>query len=236
MEDVEPAVGQGGRQRVERVDDLEDLGRDGHSLGPCQQRRGLREPIQVLALGPVEPERLGQRVEHLHARVDLAALLQPRVPGDADARKQRQLLAAQPGRAPPRPAGHAEVLGRQLRPPGSQELAQFLAPPVLHALAERPLRLAGLIGHHDAPPRPLSGLRLTTPTDIRPRGIHARARLRSRAGHAIAVTLDWVAVATAFGALAAVPLTRTVPAARRGSALPPRLSPIGDRSRAALRV
>jgi hypothetical protein len=151
MEDVEAAVGQGGRQRVERVDDLADLGRDGHSLGACQQRRGLGEPVQVLALGPIEPERPGQRVEHLHARVDLAALLQPRVPGDADTRQQRQFLAAQPGRAPPRPARQAEVLGRQLRPPGAQELAQFLAPPVLHALAGRPLRLPGLIGNHDAP-------------------------------------------------------------------------------------
>jgi hypothetical protein len=42
-------------------------------------------------------------------------------------------------------------------------------------------------------------------------------------GYAIAVTLDWVAVATAFGVLAAVPLTRTALAARRGSTLPPRL-------------
>ena len=55
-------------------------------------------------------------------------------------------------------------------------------------------------------------------------------------GHAIAVTLDWVAVATAFGVLAAVPPTRTALAARRGSPPPPRLSPIGGRSRAALRV
>jgi MFS family permease len=55
-------------------------------------------------------------------------------------------------------------------------------------------------------------------------------------GHAIAVTLDWVAVATAFGVLAAVPLTRTVLAARRGSTPPPRLPPIGDPGRAALRV
>jgi hypothetical protein len=167
MEDVEAAVGQGGRQRVERVDDLADLGRDGHSLGACQQRRGLGEPVQVLALGPIEPERPGQRVEHLHARVDLAALLQPRVPGDADTRQQRQFLAAQPGRAPPRPARQAEVLGRQLRPPGLEELAQFLSPPILHALAGRPLRLPGLIGNHGASPCPVSGLRLTTPTDIR---------------------------------------------------------------------
>jgi hypothetical protein len=36
-------------------------------------------------------------------------------------------------------------------------------------------------------------------------------------GHAIAVTLCWVALATAFGALAAIPLTRTVLAARRNA-------------------
>ena len=36
-------------------------------------------------------------------------------------------------------------------------------------------------------------------------------------GHAISVTLCWVALATAFGVLAAIPLTRTVLAARRGA-------------------
>jgi len=43
-------------------------------------------------------------------------------------------------------------------------------------------------------------------------------------GHAIAVTFGWIALATAFGLLAAVPLTRTVLAARRASPVPPRLS------------
>ena len=43
-------------------------------------------------------------------------------------------------------------------------------------------------------------------------------------GHAIAVTLVWVALATGFGVLAAVPLTRAVLAARRASPMPPRLS------------
>jgi hypothetical protein len=43
-------------------------------------------------------------------------------------------------------------------------------------------------------------------------------------GHAIAVTLARVALATGFGVLAAVPLTRTVLAARRASPMPPRLS------------
>jgi hypothetical protein len=43
-------------------------------------------------------------------------------------------------------------------------------------------------------------------------------------GHAIAVTLLWIALATAFGVLAAVPLTRAVLAARPASPMPPRLS------------
>ena len=43
-------------------------------------------------------------------------------------------------------------------------------------------------------------------------------------GHAIAVTLAWVALATGFGVLAAVPLTRAVLAARRASPTPSRLS------------
>jgi MFS family permease len=41
-------------------------------------------------------------------------------------------------------------------------------------------------------------------------------------GHAIAVTLSWVALATACGALAAIPLTRTVLAARRPLAREPK--------------
>ena len=42
---------------------------------------------------------------------DLAALLEPRVPGDAHARERRHLLAAQARRAPPPAAGQAHVRG-----------------------------------------------------------------------------------------------------------------------------
>ena len=124
-----------GRQRVERADDLADLGRDRAAGGAGQQRRRLGQPVQMLALRPVQPQRPRQRVEHLRARVDLAALLEPGVPGDADAREQRQFLPAQPGRAPPRPVGQAEVGGRQLRPPCLEKLPQLLAPPILRDLA-----------------------------------------------------------------------------------------------------
>lgn len=48
-------------------------------------------------LGPGEVQRAGQRVEHLARGVDVAGLLQPRVPGDADPGHGRDLLAPQSG-------------------------------------------------------------------------------------------------------------------------------------------
>ena len=66
--------------------------------------------------------------------------------------------------------------------------------------------------------------------------ISASAAAGRAAAYAIAVTLDEVAVATAVGALAAVPLTPAVPAAEPGTTLPPRLSPVGDLSPPTLRV
>ena len=58
--------------------------------------RQVGQPEQVLPLGLVEQQGAGHRGEHLRARVDLAALFQPGVPGHADAGELRDLLAAQP--------------------------------------------------------------------------------------------------------------------------------------------
>jgi len=115
----------------------------------------------VLTLGSVEPEGARHRVQHLGARVDLAALFQPRVPRDADPREQGNLLAAQPRRAPPRAARHVEILGRQPRTARLEKIAQFLPAPLEHRRA-----LPGLVGNHVPSPHSPAGARLTRTTDI----------------------------------------------------------------------
>ena len=71
--------------------------------GTARRRRDrdAGEVEQVRALGRVEVEHPGERVEHARRRRDVAALLEPRVPGQPDPGELRDLLAAQPGRAAP---------------------------------------------------------------------------------------------------------------------------------------
>jgi len=142
-EDVKPSVGEAGRERVKLPDDLPDLLGHRATGGPYPRGRGLGQLVQVLALGPVKPQRPGHRVEHLHARVDLAALLEPRVPGDTDPREQRHLLASKSGRTPPRPARHADIFWGQPCPAHLEETAELLPPPLEHRRA-----LPGLVGDH----------------------------------------------------------------------------------------
>ncbi len=122
-QDVVPAVEQGRRQRVERADDLADGVRHRHARALGTQRRRLGQPVQVFPFRPVQPERAGHRVEHLGAGVDLAALLQPGVPGDADASQQSHFLAPQARRAAAGTGRHAEVTRAEPGPACLQELA-----------------------------------------------------------------------------------------------------------------
>ena len=64
------------------------------------------------ALGGVEAQDAGERVEHLRRRLDVAALLEPRVPGQPDPGELGDLLAPQARRAPPAVRGKADVLRR----------------------------------------------------------------------------------------------------------------------------
>ncbi len=90
-----------------------------HSAWPFPSWR-VGEPEQVLALVRIEQQRPRDRVQHLRRGVDVAALLQPGVPGDADAGERGDLLAAQAGRTAPggraagRPAAGA-IRSRRLR-------------------------------------------------------------------------------------------------------------------------
>jgi len=112
---------------------------------------------QVLALVGIQPERIGDCRQHTGRGPGLAALLQPRVPGQTDVGELGDLFPAQ-ARDPPHPPIGQPHLGRaQPGAAGAEEGAQ-LAAAVPHRTAGR----AGLliIGHstHDRPriPRPLA--------------------------------------------------------------------------------
>src|SRR6202035_2918615 len=84
-----------------------------------------RELEQVGALGAAEPERLGEAVEGCRRQRHVAALLEPRVPGDAEPAELRDFLAPQPGRAPPARARQPEGRGLELLALGADEVAEL---------------------------------------------------------------------------------------------------------------
>ena len=119
--------------RVDQGDQLADVAVEllriaaGDVVGERELRSRERE--QRPALGGVEPQRAGERVEHLRRRVDVAPLLEPRVPGHADPRQRGELLAPQAGRpAAPAVVRESDVRRRQPRPPRAQERPQLIAP------------------------------------------------------------------------------------------------------------
>ena len=72
-----------------------------------------------------QAQRAGERLEHLQRGADVAALLEPRVPGGAHAGEVGDLLAAQPGRAAAAAAGEAHILGLEVRAALAQEVGQL---------------------------------------------------------------------------------------------------------------
>ena len=105
------------------------------STGGSPSIRALGDLEQVGALGRRELQRPRHRRQRLRRGRDVAALLQPGVPGDAEAAALRHLLAPQAGRAAALAGRQAEAGGRQARAMGTQELAQ------------RALLTAGTVGH-----------------------------------------------------------------------------------------
>jgi len=65
-----------------------------------------------------------ERGEGLAGRLDVAALLEPRVPGGAHARELRDLLAAQPRCAPAPDRRDAGRLGSERFAPAAQQIAE----------------------------------------------------------------------------------------------------------------
>jgi len=101
-EDVRARVREVGGVRRQALDERAQRGRRlPRVLRAGQRQLHPREVEEVGALGLRKPQRAGERVEDLRRGVDVAPLLQPRAPGDADPRELRELLAAQPRRAAP---------------------------------------------------------------------------------------------------------------------------------------
>ncbi|HEY2112366.1 MAG TPA: hypothetical protein VGH25_11630 [Dongiaceae bacterium] len=104
----------------------------GASLGVSAARRRVAlagEIEEIDALGRRELQGFGEAREGRRRDGDLAPLLDPGVPGDAEARELGDLLASEAGRAPARAACKAEGGGVEAGAVGLKEIAQG-APPV----------------------------------------------------------------------------------------------------------
>ena len=104
------------------------LDRGGAGVGECEE---------VCLAGLIEPERPGDRQEHVVGGVDPAPLLEPGVPGDRHTGEQCHLLTAQPRRAAPASGGQADLFGTDRLAPGAEEFGQF-APmvPRAHSMSQ----------------------------------------------------------------------------------------------------
>src|SRR5262249_35851142 len=82
---------------------------------------------QVRALVRVEEQRPGDGLEHLRGSVDVAALLEPRVPGDPDPGELRHLLAPQ-ARSTAAPRGRqTHLIRRDPLPAPAEERGELAA-------------------------------------------------------------------------------------------------------------
>ncbi len=111
--------------RVEQVPQLRgDLG-TARPAGPWRVETG--QQIQVRTLGLGQAQHPADRVEHLGRDLDVAALLEPGVPGHADPGQHGDLLTPQTRCPAPAHRRHADVTGREPRPAGAQKVAELLA-------------------------------------------------------------------------------------------------------------
>jgi hypothetical protein len=121
------ALGEHASRVRDGVEDALHLGRQ-RTLNTVRRRRCPRdvgEAEQVAALGGVQSERVRDRVEDLDAGIDRAALLKPRVPGDAHASQVGQLLAPQAYRAAAGADREPDVLRADPLPAAAQERGEL---------------------------------------------------------------------------------------------------------------
>jgi hypothetical protein len=92
--------------------------------GATPSRRRLREGVQVGGGVLVQPQRAGERVDHLRGGVVVAALFEPKVIVRADAGEQRQLITAQPWNTAAAEAAQPDVFGAQQLASGTEVLTE----------------------------------------------------------------------------------------------------------------
>ena len=120
---------QAGGRREHGVEEAGEIGA-GSFREPVEVGQGKPgEASQVAVRLAVEEQRPGQRVDDRLARGDRATLLQPRVPGDANAGEQGDFLPTQPRRvASPWWRVEPDVVWLQAGPAGLQVRSQLETP------------------------------------------------------------------------------------------------------------
>ena len=117
-----------GRMRVEGRAGLVRLGRP--ACGAGRSRRRIAAQRQDVAHpGGRKMQCPADRLQDLPGRADAPALLQPGVPGDADAGKERHLLAAQSPVTRPANRRQPVIRTQRLVPAGAEEEAEFFSSP-----------------------------------------------------------------------------------------------------------
>ena len=124
---VETGVEDARREGLELVDQRLHGRAELRALVGDGRRCHAGEREQVRALVPVELQRSRDRVEHLGGRIDVAALLEPRVPRDADTCELCDLLATQARGAPSPRQPQPDVLGPDTLAPAAEERPELAA-------------------------------------------------------------------------------------------------------------
>jgi hypothetical protein len=135
-EQVQSVVQDDGWVRLELVEERLRRGAELEALIGDRRPRKAGEREQMRVLVRVELKRPRDRIQYLGRRIDVAALLEPRVPGDADPGELGDFLATEPRRATPPSWTESDLLGSEPLPAAAQERAQLLAA----ELAAVPLR------------------------------------------------------------------------------------------------
>jgi hypothetical protein len=105
------------------------MGRSDRKRSGIAGERGavVGENKQMCPLFSVEAKSAGNLLQEMGRHLDRAALLKPRVPGQADAGEVRNLLTAQARRSPSFGDRQVDVGWNQSRTPGSQKVGEFLS-------------------------------------------------------------------------------------------------------------
>lgn len=125
------------RRVVEAVEHAHQAGRDVPGVAGPIRRRVPGQAEDVVALVGREPQRAGERLQHLGAGLRSPGLLEARVVVDRHSRQLRHLLAPQAGRAAAGAGWQSEIARLQLPAAAAQEVGELGAfhPSIMRAAA-----------------------------------------------------------------------------------------------------